>query len=264
MKNIKILLSLMLLFLLSSPVFAQSFYRPWKSYSPTKPKRPYEKIETQTTELVKRTCVYNDNYYEPNEFFGNKKIDIESEETFKAFKDCCKKHPSRCVSHYIGSNNQTLLYTMVENNAYKYMEWILTDGLIYETNVDEWGVYTRNVKIFVPIRSYNPMMLACIKGDLTSAKILRKNGAYLTKPENARKEIPFQFAKKYRETKPEFFKYIKAEYEEEKENIPLNIKFGETFSLNNGILQDFIDYFEKNFYEKQQKLIEKINEINRA
>ncbi len=263
MKNIKIILSLLFLFLLGIPVFAQTYYRPWQNYHPVKPQMPYKYIGA-SVELVQKTCVYNDNFYEPNEFFTDEKIDINSEETFKAFKKCCATHASRCVSHYIGSNNQTLLYTMVEKSAHKYMKWILTDGLVYETNVDEWGIYIKNGNVFVPVRNYNPMMLACIKGDLESAMILRENGAYLSKPENARKEYPFMFAKQHRENNPNFYNYIRTEYKEEVNNLNTGTTYGKTFSMNDDILKNFINSFEKNFIENQQKIIDKINEINKA
>ena len=253
----------MLLSLLGSPVFAQSFYRPWQSYKPVRPQKLYENIGNINTSLVQKTCLYNGNYYEPNEFF-TKDLDISKEETFQAFKECCSRHISRCVSHYIGSNNQTLLYTMVEHNAYNYMRWILTDGLVYETNVDQWGIYKQNGKNFIPIRNYNPMMLACIRGDLTAAKILRENGAYLTKPENAIKQIPYFYATQHKEDKPDFFNYIKAEYSEELKNISIKKQYGETFSINDGILQKFIDYLEENFYKNQLRILEKVKEMNKA
>ena len=181
MKTIKIILSLLFICLVGAPVFAQSYYRPWQNYQPTKPQKPYEYIGADV-ELTKRTCIYDNNLYEPNDFFTDEKIDINNEKTFEMFKKCCKEHASRCASHYVGSNNKTLLYTMVEKKAYKYMKWILTDGLVYETNVDEWGIYTKTGNFFIPVRNYNPMMLACITGDLKAAMILRENGAYLSKP----------------------------------------------------------------------------------
>ena len=260
MKNIKILLLLITVALWGIPAFAQNFYRPWSSYVPVKPQKPYEHLETLTLNLQKQTCYYNNNYYEPNQIITD--LDITKEEVFNFFKRCCQNHISRCVSSYIGINNKTLLYTLVENKAYSYMQWILNEGFVYESYIDQWGVYEKTNEIIAPIRNYNPMMLACKMGDLNSVKILRANGSYLSQPENAIGLTPFDFAQKYHNGS-DFFKYIKKEYQEEIKNINTNTYYGTTFSMNN-ILQKFIDSFEKNFYENQQKINDKVKEINKA
>ena len=84
----------------------------------------------------------------------------------------------------------------------------------------------------------------------------------LQERENAIGLTPFDFAQKYHNGS-DFFKYIKKEYQEEIKNINTNTYYGTTFSMNN-ILQKFIDSFEKNFYENQQKINDKVKEINKA
>lgn len=261
MKSIRITIFLIFICFGSISAFAQSFYRPWPSYTPVKPQKPYETIETLNTLLQKKTCFYKDKYYEPNQIITT--LDIAQEETFIFFKECCSKHVSRCASDYIGTNNKTLLYTMVEQKAYRYMEWILTAGLYYRPNVDQWGVYNRVNDDVSPIRNYTPMMLACKKGDLTAAKILRINGAYLSQPLNAIGMTPYDFAIKYQRNNPDFLNYITLEYTEELRNIAHKNYYGKTFSMND-IIDDFFDYQEKNFQEKELRIIEKINELNKA
>lgn len=256
-------LKLIIFFLLCAiGLNAQSFYRPWSSYEPIKPKYPYKYIDTLNTELRKNTCYYKGNYYEPNEIITN--LDITNDSVFNFFKTCCQSHPSKCVSNYIGKNNQTLLYTMVEKEAYRYMEWILYEGFAYDSNIDDWGVYREmdNGSI-IPVRNYNPMMLACKKSDLQAAKILRKRGAYLSSPKNAIDLTPYDFASKYRKTaSSDFLEYIQKEYLEEIRNLDNRKQFGKYFDL--GLIDGLKYELEKNLFEYQQRIINKINELNKA
>ena len=255
-------LKLTTLFLLCSlAASAQSFYRPWQSYKPVKPKISYKRVETYVPELRQIKCDINGNSYEPNEFLT--KFNINDESTFQNFKICCQKHPSRCVTNYIGSNDKTLLYTMVEKRAYRYMLWILNEGFVYDSYIDSWGIYREVDGIMVPLRNYTPMMLACKMNDLRAVKILRERGAYLSQPENAIGLTPYDFAVKYgQNASAEFNNYIEKEYQEELKNISAKKEYGKTFEIN--LLEDFIEELEKNFLQNEQKIIEKIELINKA
>ena len=160
MKDIKILLLFTFFALCGQIIFAQSFYRPWASYSPTKPQKPYQSINTTNNKLSSNKCYYRNYDYEPNQIITN--LDISSEEVFSFFKRCCAEHPSRCVSNYIGKNNKTLLYTLVEKKAYRYIEWILNSGFVYDAYIDSWGIYNDIDGTMVPIRNFNAMMLAVL------------------------------------------------------------------------------------------------------
>ena len=239
---------------------AQSFYRPWKSYKPVKPEISYKYIDYLAPELREVKCYKNGNSYEPVELLTN--FDINKESTFEDFKNCCVNHPSRCVTNYIGTNNKTLLYTMVEKKAYRYMEWILNEGFVYDSDIDTWGVYKEVNGIMVPLRNYTPMMLACKNGDLRAAQILRERGAYLSKPENAIGLTPYNFAINYKDPKNKVFNdYIEKEYQEELQNIKNKKDYGTTFALN--IVQDFMDGFEENILQNQQQFLDRIEEINK-
>lgn len=240
---------------------AQSFYRPWQSYKPVKPQIPYKQIDYLTPELRLIKCNLNGVSYEPNDFLT--KFDINDERTFQMFKACCQVHPSHCITNYIGTNDKTLLYTMVEKHAYRYMSWILNEGFVYDSYIDTWGVYREVDGIMVPLRNYTPMMLACKMGDLTAVRILRERGAYLSQPENAIGLTPYSFAKKNSESASKAFNdYIEKEYQEELKNISNKKEYGKTFEVN--LLQDFIEELEKNFLQNQEKIIEKVNELNKA
>ena len=261
MKKIRYFLSLILLLLFSAPVFAQRYYRPWPSYKPVKPQKPYEIIDTFSDEFQQIKCKYYNNEYEPNEILT--KLDINKEETFRFFKQCCAKHPSKCICEYIGTNNKTLLYTAVEQKAYRYIYWLLNDGFYYDSYIDQWGIFRNIDGLMTPLRNYNPMMLACKRGDLEAVKLLRQRGAYLSKPENAIGLTPYDFVKKDAQNKSkEFLDYIEQEYLEETKNISNNKEYGTYFSLN--ILQDFLNSFEENFLKNQKRIIEKVNQINKA
>ena len=239
---------------------AQSFYRPWKSYKPVKPQTPYKQINYLAPELRLVKCYTNNGSYEPNEFLT--KFNIDDERTFQDFKACCQVHPSRCVTNYIGTNDKTLLYTMVEKHAYRYMSWILNEGFIYDSDIDTWGIYKEVDGIMVPLRNYNPMILACKMGDLKAIKILRERGAYLSQPTNAIGLTPYDFAKKYSDTtNKELNDYIEREYQEELKNINGKKEYGTTFSAN--LIQEFIEELENNFLQNQQKVIEKVNQLNK-
>ena len=246
---------------LSFGASAQSFYRPWQSYKPVKPQKAYERIETLTPTLRQSKCFLNQTPYEPNEILT--KMDINQEETFRFFKSCCAQHPSRCVSNYIGSNNKTLLYTMVEKRAYRYMRWILNEGFVFDSYIDSWGAYKTSNNIMVPLRNYTPMMLACKMGDLEAVRILRERGAYLSQPENAIGLTPYDFAIRNSGTANKvFLDYIEKEYQEETQNIQNKKQYGRSFSSN--LLQDFIEEFENNFLENEQKILDKVAQINKA
>lgn len=256
------IVKLITLFLLCAVgVNAQSFYRPWQSYKPVKPQVSYKRIDYLKPELRLVKCYMNNASYEPNEFLT--KFDIADERTFQNFKDCCQLHPSHCVTNYIGTNNKTLLYTMVEKRAYRYMSWILNEGFVYDSDIDTWGVYREVDGIMVPLRNYTPMMLACKMVDLKAVKILREHGAYLSRPENAIGMTPYSFAKKYADTaNKEFNDYIEREYKEELKNISERKEYGTTFS--NNLIKELMEELENNFLQNQQKIIEKVNEINKA
>lgn len=239
---------------------AQRFYRPWQSYRAVKPQKSYKTVDYLMPSLRLIKCDVNGESYEPNEFLT--KWNINDERTFQNFKNCCQTHPSRCVTNYIGSNDKTLLYTMVEKRAYRYMSWILNEGFVYDSYIDTWGVYKEVDGVMVPLRNYNPMMLACKMGDLRAAKILRERGAFLSRPENAIGLTPYDFAKKNAANfSAEFNNYIETEYQEEIKNISDKKEYGTTFSIN--ILQDFIDDFNNNFLQNQQKIVEKVNLLNK-
>ncbi|MBQ4493639.1 MAG: ankyrin repeat domain-containing protein [Elusimicrobiaceae bacterium] len=260
MKNIKPLLFLFILFLFTLPLKAQNFYRPWKSYKPVKPQKPYERIDTYNTKLRQTKCYFGNYDYEPNEILT--KLDIGKESTFIYFTKCCATHPSRCASDYIGTNDKTLLYTMVEKKAYRYMYWILNEGFVYDSYIDSWGIFREVDGLMVPIRNYTPMMLACKMGDLEAVKILRERGAYLSKPENAIGLTPYDFAKQNTKTATtNFIAYIDKEYQEETKNISAKKEYGTTFEAN--LLQDFIKELEDNLLKNEQRIIEKINQINK-
>ncbi len=257
MKTVKFTLFFLLCSLCAN---AQSFYRPWKSYKPVKPEISYKQVNYLTPELRQVKCNINGKSYEPNEFLT--KWDINQEKTFQIFKYCCEIHPSRCVSNYIGSNDKTLLYTMVEQKAYRFMEWILNEGFIYDSYIDTWGVYKEVDGVMVPLRNYNPMILACKTGDLRAAKILRERGAFLSRPENAIGMTPYDFAKKYAATSSkEFNDYIEREYQEEIKNIKNKKEYGTTFA--NILIKELKEELEKNLLQNQQKIIEKVNLLNK-
>ena len=261
MKSLKIILFVILSFVCSAPVFAQSFFRPWASYKAVKPQYPYKRIDTLDTKLREAKCSYQGSFYEPNQIITE--LDIDDEKTFAFFKSCCKTHPARCVSDYIGKNNKTLLYTLVENKAYKYMQWILNDGFAYDSYIDNWGVYKEVNGIMVPLRNYNPMMLACERGDLDAVKILRTRGAYLSMPENAVGHNPYYFAYKNAEKKrSEFLKYIELEFQEERYNMRKNIQFGNDFDTQ--IMYDMFDTIDQKLWEYQKIILDKIDDLNRA
>lgn len=247
--------------LLGQGLFAQSFYRPWASYTPVKPQKPYERIDTVSTKLRQEKCSFKGISYEPNEIIT--RLDIKKEEVFNFFKNCCATHTSRCIATYIGQNNKTLLYTLVENKAYRYMNWILNEGFVYDAYIDQWGIYNEINGTFAPVRNYNPMMLACKTGDLTAAQILRKRGAYLSQPQNAINLTAYDFAMMNSEEKdPVFINFIQQEYKEELDNINANKQYGTSFSI--GYLQEFIESFKTDFHKNQQKVIEKAIQINKA
>ena len=261
MKDIKILLLFTFFALCGQIIFAQSFYRPWASYSPTKPQKPYQSINTTNNKLSSNKCYYRNYDYEPNQIITN--LDISSEEVFSFFKRCCAEHPSRCVSNYIGKNNKTLLYTLVEKKAYRYIEWILNSGFVYDAYIDSWGIYNDIDGTMVPIRNFNAMMLACKEGDLQAATLLRTKGAYLSKPTNAIGLSAYDYAlqnKQYK--KKDFLKYIEKEYQEEVKNIQENKQYGKYFSFN--IINDIQKELERDSQIFQQKIIDKINEINKS
>ena len=261
MKNLKIVLFIILSFVCSAPVFAQSFFRPWASYKPVKPQYTYKRIDTLNTKFREAKCPYQGNFYEPNQIITD--LDINDEKIFDFFKSCCKTHPARCVTDYIGKNNKTLLYTLVENKAYRYMEWILNDGFAYDSYIDNWGIYKEVNGIMVPLRNYNPMMLACERGDLDAVKILRTRGAYLSMPKNAVGNSPYYFAYKNSEKKsPAFLKYIETEFREEENNIQKDIQFGRDFDTQ--IMYDIFDTIDKKFLEYQKIILDKIDALNQA
>ena len=218
--------------LCGSFISAQSFYRPWQSYKAVKPEQPYKTINTLTKNLSEYRCYYKGSYYELNKFITD--LPIDDPEVFGFFKTCCATHPSRCAASYIGKNNKTLLYTMVEKKAYKYMEWILNEGFVYDSDIDAWGTYKEVNGSLIPIQKYNPMMLACSNKDLKAVKILRARGAYLSKPENIIGLTPYDVAMN-EDFNPssEFVNYIKKEYKEELANINSNKYYGKYFSLDN-------------------------------
>lgn len=260
MKTIKPLLCFLFV-LYGTSLFAQGFYRPWSSYTPVKPQYSYKRIETLTPKLRESTCYYNGSYYEPNQIITD--LDITDNNVFNFFKRCCQNHPSRCVTNYIGKNNQTLLYTMVEKKAYEYMKWILNEGFAYDSYIDDWGIYNEVNNLMIPVRNYNPMILACKTGDLTAAKILRERGAYLSLPENAIGLTPYAFAIKYKETSSaEFMRYIEKEYKEEIENINNKKQFGKYFDI--GFINRLQYEIKRDFFEYQKKIFDKINELNKA
>ena len=261
MKNIKKLLLFTLFCLCGQIILAQSFYRPWSSYAPTKPQKPYQTIDTINNKFYKNKCYYLGMSYELNQIITD--LDISSEETFKFFKQCCAIHPSRCVSNYIGTNNKTLLYTLVENKAYRYIEWILNEGFVYDAYIDTWGIYKEANGKMIPIRNYTPMMLACKRGDLQAATLLRVKGAYLSKPANAIGLTAYDFAQQDLQNKTkDFIKYIEKEYEEELKNIKDNKQYGKYFSFN--IINEIQEELEEDSQIFLQKIIDKINEINKV
>lgn len=262
MKNIMKLLLFTLFGLCGQIIFAQSFYRPWASYSPTRPQKPYQTIDTTNNKLSSSKCYYKDYAYEPNQIITD--LDISSEEVFNFFRRCCAEHPSRCVSNYIGKNNKTLLYTLVEKKAYRYISWILNEGFVYDAYIDSWGVYKKNTdEKMIPIRNFTAMMLACKEGDLQAATLLRTKGAYLSNPKNAIGLTAYDYAlqnKQYK--KKDFLKYIETEYQEELKNIQDNKQYGKYFSFN--IINDIQEELERDSQIYQQKIIDKINEINKV
>ena len=263
MKQFKRIFFIIFLSLLGLPAFAQSFYRPWSSYIPIKPQKSYKSIDTLNDKLRQSKCYYKNVAYEPNQIITD--LDINREETFTFFKQCCNEHPSRCVSDYIGNNNKTLLYTMVEKKAYRYMRWILNEGFVYDSPIDTWGIYKNANGIMVPLRNYNPMMLACKEGDLEAVKILRVRGAYLSKPENAIGLTPYDIANQNSQNKSQaFIRYIEQEYKEETQNIYKDKQYGKDFGLNLPIETEIFEFLEENYPEYQKKIIEKICLLNRC
>lgn len=261
MINIKKLLFFTLFGLCGQIIFAQSFYRPWSSYTPTRPQKPYQTIDTTNNNLSANMCYYKNHSYEPNQIIMY--LDTSSEEVFSFFKRCCAEHPSRCVSNYIGKNNKTLLYTLVEKKAYRYISWILNEGFVYDAYIDSWGVYKNTDGKMIPIRNYTAMMLACKEGDLQAATLLRTKGAYLSSPKNAIGLTAYDYAlQNKQDKKTDFMKYIEKEYQEELKNMQEKKQYGKYFSFN--IINDIQEELERDSHIYQQKIIDKINEINKV